>query len=65
MACLDSVSITSVVLAEGVCQAQRFALRIGDMQAVECVMDDRHLHLHRFRLLEELALALICDVADV
>jgi hypothetical protein len=65
MACLDLVSITAAVPAEGVCQAQRFALRIGDMQAVECVMDDRHLQLRRLRLLDELALTLICDAVDV
>jgi hypothetical protein len=35
------------------------------MQAVECVMDDRHLQLRRLRLLDELALTLICDAVDV
>jgi len=42
---------------------QRLALLVGGVEAVERVADGRHLRLHRLRLLEEPAQALVRDAA--
>jgi hypothetical protein len=60
----DDVGIdAAAVRAKGVDLVQRLALLVGGVEAVQRVSDGRHLRLHRLRLLEETAQALVRDAA--